>query len=125
MQTMTTTVVVVDDERDVLDLICSVLRDEGYDVICLCHPGEVADLKGRQPQPHLFVLDIMLPAMTGIELARQLRTDGFRETSMIAMSASPAMLHAAEESELFHGALSKPFDLDALLDAVDQHVKAA
>jgi CheY-like chemotaxis protein len=124
MQTVATTVVVVDDEPDVLDLICSVLEGEGYEVIGLRHPSEVADLKEREPQPHLFMLDIMLPALTGIELAQQLRTAGFRQTPMIAMSASPTMLHAAEESQLFHAALPKPFDLDALLDAVDQYVRA-
>jgi CheY-like chemotaxis protein len=125
MQTTATTVVVVDDEVDVLDLICSVLEDEGYDVICLRHPGEIAHLKGREPQPRLFMLDIMLPGMTGIELAQHLRSDGFGETPMIAMSASATMLHRAEESQLFHDALPKPFDLDALLDAVDQQLKAA
>jgi CheY-like chemotaxis protein len=69
-------VVVVDDEPDMLALICGVLEDEGYDVICLGHPVKVAHLKGREPQPHLFMLDIMLPTLTGIELAGQLCTDG-------------------------------------------------
>jgi two-component system, OmpR family, response regulator CssR len=71
MEAMDATVVVVDDERDILDLVCSVLQDEGYVVICLTHPVAIGDVKTHEPQPHLFLLDIMFPAMSGIELARQ------------------------------------------------------
>jgi two-component system, OmpR family, response regulator len=115
------TVVVVDDEHEVLDLICSVLKEEGYAVVCLSHPVLTDDLKGRDPEPHLFMLDIMLPSMSGIDLAHRLRRDGFAETPMIAMSASPTMLDRAHESALFHGYLGKPFDLDTLLRTVEQH----
>jgi CheY-like chemotaxis protein len=122
METTSRTIVVVDDEPDVLDLISSVLEDEGYSVLRLSHPVFVRDLKGRSPQPSLFVLDIMLPTMSGIQLARRLREDGYGNTPMIAMSASPSMLQVAEESALFQHSLSKPFDLDALLQAVEDHL---
>lgn len=123
MDSASHTVVVVDDEHEVLDLICSVLEDEGYAVICLRHPVLTEDLKGREPEPHLFMLDIMLPTMSGIDLAQRLRRDGFAETPIIAMSASPAMLDRAQESDLFHDYLGKPFDLDTLLRTVEQHVR--
>ena len=99
------------------------LEDEGYSVIRLSHPVFVNDLKTRTPQPSLFVLDIMLPTMSGVQLARRLREDGYGETPMIAMSASPSMLLVAEESELFQHWLSKPFDLDTLLEAVEHHLR--
>ena len=57
----------------------------------------------------------MLPGMSGIDLAQRLRDDGFPETPMIAMSASPAMLKQASASHLFQGTLPKPFELQALL----------
>jgi CheY-like chemotaxis protein len=115
--------VVVDDERDILTLICSLLEEEGYTVICLTHPVETSRLEGRDP--HLFVLDIMLPAMSGISLAAQLRQNGYSTTPMIAMSASPAMLKLAEESTFFQGTLHKPFDLDGFIHAVEQHLRAS
>jgi hypothetical protein len=43
---------------------------------------------------------------------------------MIAMSGSPTMLNRAEEAALFHDVLEKPVFLDALLDTVEQHVRA-
>jgi CheY-like chemotaxis protein len=122
METTSRTIVVVDDEPDVLDLISSVLEDEGYSVVRLSHPVFVEDLQGQTP-PSMFVLDIMLPTMSGIQLARRLREDGYGMTPMIAMSASPTMLQVAEESALFQHSLSKPFDLDALLQAVEHHLR--
>jgi CheY-like chemotaxis protein len=68
--------------------------------------------------PALFLVDVMLPGMSGIELAEQLRAGGFARTPMIAMSASPGMLRAAAESRLFQEILPKPFDLTTLLDCV-------
>jgi two-component system, OmpR family, response regulator len=122
---VTAQIVVVDDEPDILDLVCSVLRDEGYSVLCLSHPDLTADLKGHEPLPRLFLLDVMLPTMSGIDLARRLQYAGFDDIPMIAMSASPTMLDAATGSELFVSSLSKPFDLDTLLDAVGHHVRVA
>ncbi len=116
------TIVVVDDERDILNLICSVLEEEGYTVICLTHPVETEKLKGQKP--HLFVLDIMLPAMSGIRLAGELRKNGFGSTPMIAMSASPAMLKLAKESTFFQGVVPKPFDLDGFIEVVENQLQA-
>jgi CheY-like chemotaxis protein len=123
MDNVSRVVVVVDDEPDVLDLICSILEDEGYAVICLNHPVLTDDLKERVRSPDLFVLDIMLPSMSGIDLAHRLQTDGFNDIPMIAMSASPTMLDVAAQSELFHAYLGKPFDLDVLLGTVKQYVR--
>jgi CheY-like chemotaxis protein len=114
-------VVVVDDEPDILDLLCSLLEDEGYAVVCLRHPVLTDDLAEVEPTPRLFMLDIMLPSMSGMHLARKLRQDGYGGTPMIAMSASSSVLHAMEQSALFQHVLGKPFDLDAVLHAV-QHL---
>jgi CheY-like chemotaxis protein len=110
--------VVVDDEPELLELVCTVLGEEGYAVTCLGHPREVEALDDEGREPGLFVLDIMLPEISGIELARRLREHGHRHTPMIAMSASPEMVRAARESNLFQEALPKPFELDAFLDAI-------
>lgn len=122
METVPGSIVVVDDEPDVLDLVCALLEDEGYDVVCLRHPVLTEDLSGREVQPQLFVLDIMLPSMSGIQLARRLRGNGYVDTPMIAMSASSTMLEVAEQSALFQHFMSKPFDLDTLLQVVESHI---
>lgn len=114
-------VVVIDDERDVLALICDVLEDEGYRAICLPDVERTPQLVQCEHTPALFLLDIMLPRTTGIEVARGLRATGFGQTPMIAMSASTAMLQAAVDSDLFQATIAKPFDLDTLLGTVEQY----
>ena len=108
-------VVVVDDEPDLRSLICEVLQEEGYSVVSLPHPAQALQL---QEVPALFLIDLMLPGMTGIELAQELRQGSFAETGMIGLSASSAMLRHANDSRLFQETIQKPFDLEYLLEAV-------
>jgi CheY-like chemotaxis protein len=112
-------VVVVDDEPGILSVVCEVLQDDGYHVICLSHPELAKEL--NEATTKLFILDMMMPELNGIALAEQLRDDGFPETPMIAMSASSAMLRAAEDSHLFQGTLPKPFELIRLLDLAERY----
>ena len=113
-------IVVVEDEADIRDLICVLLREEGYVVLCLSSPGLLAGLS-PDAHPVLFLLDLMLPMITGIEVARRLRHDAYQDTAMIAMSASPALLADAQTSGLFNGTLAKPFDLGTLLDVAERY----
>jgi CheY-like chemotaxis protein len=114
-----TVVVVVDDEPDLRSLICEVLQEEGYSVVSLPHPSLAL---GLEQAPALFLIDLMLPGMTGIELAQLLRQGPFGQTGMIGLSASSAMLRHAADSHLFQETIQKPFDLEYLLEAVRQYV---
>jgi CheY-like chemotaxis protein len=113
-------IVVVDDEPALLDVMTELLEDEGHDVLSFAHPGPVEELKNAEEQPDLFLVDVMLPDMNGITLAARLKDDGFASTPKIAMSASPQMLRAAQESNLFHATLEKPFDLETLLSSIQR-----
>ncbi|MDQ2742130.1 MAG: response regulator [Chloroflexota bacterium] len=113
-------ILVVDDEPDVLRLVCDLLQDEGYDAIPLDGPRALTT-EEQCREPDLFLLDMNLPVMSGIELARRLRDDGFPNTPMVAMSASPSMLHAAASTQLFQGILAKPFDFEELLEYAERY----
>ncbi len=68
------TILVIDDEPNILNLVTAYLEAEGYTV----HTATdgVAGLKAAQTlQPNLIVLDIMLPGLDGLELLRELRRD--------------------------------------------------
>lgn len=113
-------IVVVDDEPDLRSLLHTVLADAGYDVQSFSHPVPVIQLAEAEKRPDLFLIDIMLPHMSGITLAAELRARGFKDTPKIAMSASTHMIRTAAESGLFDTTLEKPFDIDTLLDAVEE-----
>lgn len=68
------TILVVDDEQDLLDLIEYNLRQEGYEVI-LAEDGQEGIQKAREHMPDLVLLDIMMPQMDGIEVCDRMRED--------------------------------------------------
>ena len=67
-------VLVVDDEDDLLELVRYNLAKDGYDVECV-GSGEQALQSARTNPPDLVVLDLMLPAVDGLEVCRRLKTD--------------------------------------------------
>ena len=115
------TIVVVEDEPEVLGILRAILEDEGYQVVTVADPA-VIDLSMAGRQPCLFLIDIMLPTMSGIDLAADLHLAGHASTPMIAMSASRLMVRRAADSGWFIGTLEKPFDLDSLVERVEQHL---
>jgi DNA-binding response OmpR family regulator len=71
---MPPTVLVADDEQDILNLVRFRLERDGYDVVCASDGAEAVSL-ARSAQPALCVLDVMMPKLTGIEVLQQLRAD--------------------------------------------------
>lgn len=111
-------VAVIDDEPELLGLVGEILASEGFSVQAFTHPASVAPLMHREARPDLFLVDIMLPRITGIDLASLLNENGFARTPKIAMSASPERLEEARRSGLFQLTLEKPFDVRELLTVV-------
>lgn len=68
------TVVVVDDERPLVDLVARYLRREGYEVHAAYDGEEALEVIGRVT-PEVIVLDLMLPGIDGLEVARRVRED--------------------------------------------------
>ena len=71
---MPPTVLVADDEQDILNLVRFRLERDGYDVVCASDGAEAIAL-ARSAQPALCVLDVMMPKLTGLEVLQQLRAD--------------------------------------------------
>jgi len=67
-------ILVVDDEENIVDLLSSYLRSEGFQVE-VATDGPTALAKARAFRPDVVVLDIMLPGLDGIEVLRQLRSE--------------------------------------------------
>ncbi|HEU4401194.1 MAG TPA: response regulator [Candidatus Polarisedimenticolia bacterium] len=71
---MPQTVLVVDDERDIVELVRYNLVQAGYRVVTASEGRQALDL-ARRERPDLIILDLMLPVLPGIEVARMLRQD--------------------------------------------------
>jgi len=89
--TMHTTILVVDDEQDILELLRYNLNKEGYRVLTAPNGREALRLLDKHPD--LVLLDVMMPEMDGWEVCKAIRRSP--ETSMI-----PVIFLTARESEV-------------------------
>ena len=87
-------VLVVDDERSIVDAVATALRYEGYQVDEAYTGREALDAVARS-EPDLIVLDWMLPDVEGIEVGRRLRARGFK-TAVLFLTAKDATEHKVE-----------------------------
>jgi two-component system, OmpR family, response regulator BaeR len=113
-------VVVVEDEPELLAMLEDLLALEGYETIGVPRPDVLSCALGVA-LPALFLIDIMLPGVSGIELAQALQRTQYSSIPMIGMSASTLMRQLAADSGAFVATLNKPFELDDLLDLVRVH----
>ena len=114
------TIVVIDDDADFLELLNEVLAGEGYDIVALSS-GEDAFETIRERAPHLVILDVRLPGVSGFHVLHRLLTEP--ETAHIPVmvcTGEPFSLRHRERTltEMGVTVLPKPFDLDTLLDHV-------
>ncbi|GAC1364559.1 MAG: hypothetical protein NVSMB32_07220 [Actinomycetota bacterium] len=70
-----TSILVVEDDANVAEVLSRYLRREGFDVTCLDDGAVALELALASP-PDLAVLDIMLPGLSGLEVCRRLRASG-------------------------------------------------
>ena len=86
---MRDTVLVVDDEPDVVDLVRYHLHRAGFDVL-IASNGPSGLRTATESMPDAIVLDIMLPQMTGIEVCKALRSNSQTSTIPILMLTAKA-----------------------------------
>jgi DNA-binding response OmpR family regulator len=113
MHTMTTpakTVLVVDDEQDILDLVRYRLENDGYRVIT-ASDGQTGLALAQEEHPDLCILDVMMPKLTGLEVLAHLRADpATAETRVIMLTARGQDADIDRGFELgAHDYVTKPF----------------
>lgn len=74
---MNNKILLIDDEKDIVDLIEEVLRKDNFENIRKAYNGTEAIEICREYQPDVVVLDIMLPDIDGIEVCKQIREFSF------------------------------------------------
>lgn len=74
---MDSKILLVDDEKDIADLVEEVLRQDSFENIKKVYTGMDAVQVCREYQPDVVVLDIMLPDIGGIEVCKQIREFSF------------------------------------------------
>lgn len=115
-------VLVVDDDLPLRGMLSSVLRRHGFQVFLAGDGGEALRALMLH-QPHVVLLDLMMPGINGWDFLENLKSSGQR-VPVIVISAH---LRNEPQAVLALGAsaiLPKPFNLEELLDVI-QHVASA
>ena len=83
------TILIVEDEQNIVDILCFNLVKEGYDTL-EAYDGPTGLQLALEHNPDLMLLDLMLPGMDGFEVCRRLREQG---------SSIPILMLTAREEE--------------------------
>jgi diguanylate cyclase len=111
------TVLVVDDDPAVRDLIASALEDEGFAPVVLEDPRETV-VVARVLLPDAITLDLQMSALDGHRVLNGLQGHATtREVPVVVVSADAETL-TDRERKMVARALGKPFDLPDLVDAI-------
>lgn len=114
-------ILIVDDERNIVEFIRMGLEAEGYTVYAAYDGNEAVEL-ALQINPHIVILDIMLPGINGYEVCEKIRNS--IKTSIIMLTARD------EEEDLVKGLnlgaddyMTKPFSFKELLARINARLR--
>jgi len=112
MQDTSKAVIVVDDTPDILDIISSSLQDCGFRIHGTSDPHEALRIAAVN-QVDLLLTDIIMPEMSGVELAQRMLAQQPTVKILLMTGYTPP------EQEIVYPILRKPFRLDDLLTRIE------
>ena len=120
---LTKTVLVAEDNADLAEALHDFLAAKGYQVV-LAMSGDEVLTSAELHKPSLFLMDIELPKMSGIEVITRLRgQERFAKTPIIALSAHiNSAMHTRCMDAGANLCLSKPYGYTKLADLIDAHL---
>src|SRR5271170_3837387 len=111
------TVLVVDDEFGIVDVLETILTDEGYRVLTACN-GRQGLMRLTEEKPDVILLDFMMPILGGGEMLRAMAAEPPYQSIPVIMISSLSEDVIAERCEGYAAFLHKPFRAAALLSTV-------
>lgn len=113
------TILIVDDERTLLQMVSDVLEDEEMRILTAASGHEALAVATRE-HPDLIVTDLMMPGIDGRDLRERLRAHARMADIPVLLMTATYTVQAPGE---FDGIIPKPFDIDDFLSEVHRHLK--
>ena len=116
-------ILLIDDDRDIRDVITVALEGEGYQI----HTAENGLMglnwlnEHRTNLPALIILDLMMPGMDGRAFLSELQKFDFPKVKEVPIFLSSATSNLAVEGLPIAGVLTKPMELQSLIDLANKY----
>ncbi len=112
-----TSVLIVDDDKDIQAAIKMILELHGYVVNCVSNGKEALEVLTRGPAPSVILLDLMMPVMDGFEFMKMMEGGHINpKVPIIVMTAARNKAHEIKN----YTTLLKPFDVTKLLSILGE-----
>ena len=107
-------VLIVDDDAQLVAFLFSMLVEERYSIVAASHGQQALDLLEQGLRPHVILIDLMLPHVSGVDLLGHIRTDPeLKAIPRIVMTGS-----SERRAIVADAVFEKPFDPAELLQAI-------
>ena len=122
---MSKKILVVDDEKDIVETLSFMMRARGYEVI-EAYDGEEGLKLAKEQSPNLMILDVMMPKINGYKIARLLKYDSkYKHIPIIMVTArgqdSDKLIGEETGADEY---ITKPFEFEEVLDCVNKYLGA-
>lgn len=112
-----TTILIIDDEYLIADILSFALEDEGFLTVTSASARKALDILGRE-RPDLIITDYMMPGMTRLEFAETVKArEQLSQVPIMLMSGAQAYMGVGRP-DLFVHVLEKPFEIEAVVKLV-------
>lgn len=109
-------ILLVDDDRDIREILSDILEDEGYDVAQAMNGAVALTLLHEQPPPCVILLDLMMPVMDGTEFRqRQLADPELSRIPVVLFTADGSAAQQRRELAGVAGVMIKPVGIADLM----------
>jgi CheY-like chemotaxis protein len=113
------TIMVIDDDADIRELIKILLESDGYIVNVAADGVEALEQLRAGPIPGLIILDLMMPRIDGEQFMKEIRQAQYGHIPVVVMSGYNAAEKQARELNA-DSCLMKPIEVEELFDTVKQ-----
>lgn len=115
-------ILIVEGDAGTAQTMHDLLELQGYRAVALMDPEQAAEV-AREVRPDLVIVSLMVPPLTGIEVAERLRDAGYRDVPIIATTTSTLMEEVGEAADLFgdilvYDSTIRQPDIDRLIETV-------
>jgi CheY-like chemotaxis protein len=116
-----TSVMIVEDDDEIRELLAEMLADRGFLVSTARHGKDALELLRTKPHPNVLLLDLMMPVMDGWQMRAEMLADP--QLAAIPVIIVSGAADVQEGSEMLKAArvLTKPVKWPVLLDSVRNH----